>query len=132
MAQDTNGRRDVYEYDTVTGEVHLLSDGRCDCDATFVDASPDGSNVFFTTRQQLSASTSMTTPICTTCVSMAGLLAQNQAPSAVCDGEECRGPAPSAPAFSHPRRRTSWARAIPSLPLQRCKQSASARHWRRR
>ena len=47
--------RDVYEYDSVTGELHLLSSGKpASFGATFEDASPSGSDVFFVTRDQLS------------------------------------------------------------------------------
>jgi hypothetical protein len=45
---------DVYDYDTVTGELHLLSSGRADSSGSyFMDATPDGSNVFFVTRDRL-------------------------------------------------------------------------------
>jgi hypothetical protein len=102
VSQDTNGRRDVYEYDTVTGEVHLLSDGTCDCDATFADASPDGRDVFFTTRQRLvRIDVDFNSDMYDVRVN-GGLLAQNAAPPAHCSGEECRGPARSAPVFSVP------------------------------
>jgi hypothetical protein len=50
---DTNGRRDVYEYDTLTGKQHLLSSGEGG-DSYFMEASSDGHDVFFVTRQQLS------------------------------------------------------------------------------
>ncbi len=50
---DTNGRYDAYEYDTTTGTVHLLSSGTDPSDSYFIDASADGSDAFFMTRQQL-------------------------------------------------------------------------------
>jgi len=50
---DTNGRHDVYEYDMLTGKQHLLSSGEGG-DSYFMDASSDGHDVFFVTRQQLS------------------------------------------------------------------------------
>src|SRR5207244_10407556 len=53
VARDTNGKRDVYEYDTATGRVSLISTGRSSSDSLFVEASPGGNDVFFTTRQQL-------------------------------------------------------------------------------
>ncbi len=102
VAQDTNGRRDVYEYDTVTGEIHLLSDARCDCDATFVDASVDGSDAFFTTRQRLvRADVDNNADLYDVRVN-GGISAQNQTSPAPCEGEECRGPAAGAPVFSVP------------------------------
>ena len=51
---DKNGNViDVYEYDTLTRQVHLISSGRGSSDSLFQDASADGSNVFFTTRDRL-------------------------------------------------------------------------------
>jgi hypothetical protein len=47
---DSNGRRDVYEYD---GHLHLISKGTGNTDSTFLDATPSGSDVFFTTGDQL-------------------------------------------------------------------------------
>jgi DNA-binding beta-propeller fold protein YncE len=51
---DTNGAEDVYEYDTLTEEPRLLSSGESDSPSYFADASADGSDVFFLTREQLS------------------------------------------------------------------------------
>ncbi len=46
---------DAYVYDTATGKHHLLSSGRGSAAAYFMDASPDGKDAFFATREQLSA-----------------------------------------------------------------------------
>ena len=54
VADDSNGRYDVYEWDALTGKVAMLSTGRGNSDAYFVDASADGRDVFFTTRERLS------------------------------------------------------------------------------
>ena len=53
VPEDVDGRADVYEYDARSGEVHLITSGASSDDSWFMDASADGSNVFFTTRQQL-------------------------------------------------------------------------------
>ena len=53
VSQDVNGRSDVYEYEVPTGTVHLISSGRGEADSYFMDASADGSNVFFVTRDAL-------------------------------------------------------------------------------
>jgi hypothetical protein len=70
VPQDTNGQPDVYEWDPVgvgscatssdqfrvlsNGCVALISGGTSDVsESTLADASPDGSNVFFTTSQSL-------------------------------------------------------------------------------
>ncbi len=51
VPQDTNAAQDVYEYEN--GRPYLISTGTGTSDATFVDASEDGDNVFFLTRQEL-------------------------------------------------------------------------------
>jgi hypothetical protein len=53
VPEDTNGARDVYSYDAETGAVHLLSSGTASSNSYFLEATPDGSNVFFTTAQPL-------------------------------------------------------------------------------
>ena len=50
---DHNGAvRDVYEYNVVTGKTVLISDGRGTSASFFMDATPTGDNVFFTTRDR--------------------------------------------------------------------------------
>jgi hypothetical protein len=53
VPQDTNGKNDAYEFDSSTGTVHLLSSGADNADSYFMDASANGDNAFFLTRQQL-------------------------------------------------------------------------------
>jgi len=48
---DTNGKRDVYEWDN--GETHLLSSGTGSGDSFLMDNSEDGRDVFFATRDAL-------------------------------------------------------------------------------
>jgi hypothetical protein len=48
---DGNGQQDVYEYEG--GTVYLVSSGTSGSESTFLDASADGSDVFFTTLSQL-------------------------------------------------------------------------------
>jgi len=50
---DRNDTTDPYEYDTVSRQVHLLSDGTGTDKSIFLDATPDGRDVVFATRQQL-------------------------------------------------------------------------------
>jgi hypothetical protein len=50
---DVNGKRDVYEYDAVTKGVHLISSGHSNSDSFFLEASSEGKDVFFATREQL-------------------------------------------------------------------------------
>lgn len=51
LPADTNGESDVYEYDD--GALHLISAGTGGDISLFRNASPDGSNVFFTTADAL-------------------------------------------------------------------------------
>lgn len=54
VPEDTNGAiYDAYQYDTVTDEVNLISTGDSPHHAFFLDASGDGRDVFFRTREQL-------------------------------------------------------------------------------
>lgn len=52
-ARDTNGLADVYTW--TGGEVSLISSGQGAAGSFFLDSSPDGSDVFFATRQRLVA-----------------------------------------------------------------------------
>jgi hypothetical protein len=53
VPEDSNGKVDAYEYDTLTHQVHLLSSGTDSSNSYFMDASADGKNAFILTRQQL-------------------------------------------------------------------------------
>ncbi len=54
VPEDHNGAvKDAYEYDSQTGQVHLLSSGSSNQPSYFMDASPDGHDVFFTTFERL-------------------------------------------------------------------------------
>ena len=51
--EDTNGTSDAYEYDAASGTVHLLSSGTDPSPSYLIDASNDGRNAFFGTRERL-------------------------------------------------------------------------------
>jgi hypothetical protein len=53
VSEDTNGKYDAYEYDTRTGEVHLLSSGTSADDSFFVESANDGRDAFIVTDQPL-------------------------------------------------------------------------------
>jgi hypothetical protein len=55
LPEDTNHVSDAYEYDSASGQIHLLSSGTDPAPSYLIDASNDGSDVFFATRQRLSA-----------------------------------------------------------------------------
>ncbi len=98
VPQDTNGHWDVYEFDVATGGVHLISTGQAASDSIFLDASPDGSNVFFTTRQRLlSADIDGSVDLYDARVG-GGIAGQDQSAAAGCVGDTCQGSPGSPPA----------------------------------
>jgi hypothetical protein len=136
VPQDTNNQRDVYEYDTETGQVHLISGGTCACASTFVDASADGSNVFFTTHQQLVRADVDTQGDMYDARINGGIPSQNTPPRAPCEGEDCQGPAQGAPAFSLPASGTfagagNTAPAVKPAVKQLKKKAKPQRHKRK-
>jgi Tol biopolymer transport system component len=100
VPQDVNGRMDVYEYDVAAGEVHLISDGQSNSDALFVEASPDGHDVFFTTRGKLVQSdTDDNTDIYDARVD-GGIAAQAVTAPNECAGDSCQGSLALPPALA--------------------------------
>ena len=53
VSHDTNGRFDAYEYDVASEAIRLVSSGQSSTDSFFSDASADGRDVFFVTRERL-------------------------------------------------------------------------------
>ncbi len=53
VPRDVNGVSDVYEFDTSTGVVSLISSGRDSAPSFVLDSSASGSDVFFATREGL-------------------------------------------------------------------------------
>jgi hypothetical protein len=93
VPQDTNGHADAYVYDVATEEVHLLSTGECNCDSTFVEASPDGKNAFIATNQSLvRIDTDSSRDLYDVRVD-GGIAAQNALPKAQCQGDACQSAA---------------------------------------
>jgi len=54
VPEDTNGQRDVYRYDADNGNLKLISSGEHGRPTYFLNASEDGDDVFFATRDPLS------------------------------------------------------------------------------
>ena len=54
LTRDSNGKRDVYQWSESAG-LKLISTGRSAADSNFIDATPTGSDVFFSTREPLTA-----------------------------------------------------------------------------
>jgi len=109
---DTNGDQDVYQWtaqgsggcERAGGCVSLISSGKGSGKSEFVDASPDGEDVFFTTGSSLVAEDDGLIDIYNARVG--GGFAPRPAPPEGCEGEGCQAPpaAPSdrAPASSGP------------------------------
>ncbi len=106
LPQDTNNQRDVYEYDTQTDEVHLISSGDCTCASTFVDASRDGSDVFFQTHQRLVRADVDSAGDLYDARVNGGIPSQNVPAAARCEGDDCQGPAKGPLVFSLPSSAT--------------------------
>jgi NHL repeat len=97
VPEDTNGVYDAYEYDSRSGEVHLLSSGTSKDNSYFMDASADGSDAFFTTRQQLSA-WDVDGNVDLYDARIEGGFPEPAPVTAPCSGDSCRQAAPGAPA----------------------------------
>jgi Tol biopolymer transport system component len=96
VPQDTNGRSDLYEYDAQTGKVHLISSGHDPSESFFMDASADGSNVFFLTRQRLTGwDTDQSLDLYD--ARIGGGFPAPPASAPQCEGEACHGSAPESP-----------------------------------
>jgi hypothetical protein len=124
VSGDTNNQLDVYEWEREGagsceragasfserdgGCLYLISTGQSDNPSYFGDASADGSNVFFFTRQSLvSQDRDLNVDVYDARVD-GGIAAQNPAPPpAPCTGEtSCRGAPAVAPAFDAPSSAT--------------------------
>ncbi|MGA9286444.1 MAG: hypothetical protein WBV85_13490 [Solirubrobacteraceae bacterium] len=106
VARDTNDRQDVYEWHSdgtagcteITGCVALLSGGDAPGDAYFLDASASGSDVFFTTREQLAQQANGET----TKLYDARVAGGFPESSLACTGAGCQGIPPAPPIFATP------------------------------
>ncbi len=102
VTEDTNGKTDVYEWKN--GRPKLISTGLgLDNSTQFVDASPDGDNVFFITRQQLvNTDTDQNVDLYDARVN-GGLASQNtDGPPPPCQGDDCKPPANNPPPGGSP------------------------------
>jgi hypothetical protein len=104
---DHNEAVDTYEFDSVTGQIHLISSGEGSADELFMDASPDGSDVFFTTGERLSA-TDIDGDRDLYDARIDGDLAATPPLITPCVGEGCRGTATTTAPASSPPATTSF------------------------
>jgi Tol biopolymer transport system component len=101
--RDTNSATDVYEYDALADRVNLISSGKGDNPSRFSDASLDGSDVLFTTREQLVGIDRDGNVDVYDARIGGGIAAQNPPPPAPpCEGDACRGPVSAPPPATAP------------------------------
>jgi hypothetical protein len=117
VPQDTNGAMDVYEWEREGvgscpagrgGCLYLISSGQSSEPSYFAEASSDGSNVFFFTRQSLVGQDSDELVDVYDARVGGGIASQNPpAVAAACEGEACRGALGPAPQLSTPASQVS-------------------------
>jgi Tol biopolymer transport system component len=101
VPEDSNGRLDVYQYDSRTDQVALISTGKSSSDSIFADASPDGEDVFFTTRERL-VGWDQDNAYDLYDARVGGGLPEPPTPPVACSGDECQGQPPGRPALVAP------------------------------
>ena len=94
VPEDTNGVSDIYEFDSSTGLVRLVSTGESKFGSTFEDASPDGSNVFFATAQRVTG-WDVDGNADLYDARVGGGLPEPPSPPVSCVGDSCQPPPPS-------------------------------------
>jgi hypothetical protein len=132
VPRDTNGLPDVYEYDLVAKEVRLLSSGTGDRGSWFEDASADGGNVFFLTKQKLTGwDTDGLIDLYDARVN--GGFPEPSAPPVACEGDACQGVPSAAPAFNTASGFSGLGNRRPTTPATSKKKKTKARrHAKRR
>jgi hypothetical protein len=99
LPEDVNGDQDVYMWED--GAPHLISTGKGDGAAFFVDASSSGDNVFFSTPEQL-VSWDTDTLYDVYDARVGGGLPERPQGRPPCAGDECQGDPSSPPRFDDP------------------------------
>lgn len=118
VPQDTNGQTDVYEWEREgTGScehpstrsggcLYLISTGQSSQPSYFGDASANGGDVFFFTRQPLVGQDRDENYDVYDARVGGGITAQNPSPTTSCTGEGCLGPLDSSPVLGAPSSTT--------------------------
>ncbi len=148
VPQDTNEQTDVYEWEregaggaggcsrssasfseSSGGCLYLISTGQSGDQSYFGDASADGSDVFFFTRQPLVGQDQDENDDLYDARVGGGIAAQNPLPTTSCTGEGCLAPVVSQPAFGAPSSSTFVASgnliSPPSTPPAKPKRTAA-------
>jgi len=117
VPEDTNGVSDVYTFNTATSQVSLISRGTDPFPSYFMEATPDGSNALFTTRQRLSGwDVDTNTDLYDARVD--GGLPEPLPTSGVCEGEPSCRPAATQPV--NPKPTSSESILSGGNPAPRC------------
>jgi len=96
LERDVNGVQDVYAWQN--GTTSLISTGRSEVPSWFAEATPDGSDVFLTTNQQLVGQDVDASADLYDAKVDGGLIAQwPPTPPAPCEGDGCRGATAATP-----------------------------------
>ena len=115
VSQDVNSEMDVYEWESEKegtceagagnvsgGCLFLISSGQSPTESYFGDASTDGANIFFFTRQSLVSQDTDGNVDIYDARENGGLAYQNRTQEGPCESEACRGALPSSPVFTVP------------------------------
>ncbi|HEX6666898.1 MAG TPA: hypothetical protein VF081_09940 [Solirubrobacterales bacterium] len=121
VAEDTNGQLDAYAYNATTDTVALISSGTSLFPSPFADASADGADAAFATRDRLvGIDTDANFDVYTARIG-GGLAGQNPPPApAPCEGQQCRGPVAPTPPATAPGSST-LVEPVPTAPPEKTK-----------
>jgi hypothetical protein len=135
VPRDTNGVMDVYEwveetsggcersnpnfYESPDGCIYLISSGQSSTPSYFGDASEDGNDLFFFTRQSLVGQDQDQNVDIYDARVDGGIAAQNSSSPALCVGDSCLNPASSREAFGEPPSATFSGNGNLTLPLSK-------------
>lgn len=125
LTADRNGsKRDVYAFDTTNGTLELISSGRSLDDSYFLDASSNGSDVFFVTRERL-VGWDTDNGYDLYDARVGGGFPEPQVPAAECSGDACQGAVQAPPAAAPPASRDFFSgigdNVKPKKPAKKCK-----------
>jgi hypothetical protein len=101
VPEDVNGKSDAYEYDVSSGTVHLISSGTDSADSYFMDASANGNDVFFVTRERL-VGWDLDDNYDLYDARVGGGFPEPPSPPPQCQAPDCQGAPPAAPAAAAP------------------------------
>ncbi len=96
VAEDSNGRWDAYEYDVPSNTLHLISSGKDPANSYFIEATANGNDVFFATREQL-VGWDVDESYDLYDARVGGGFPEPVPPAQACAGEACRAPVTASP-----------------------------------